>query len=813
MKIQLLIVFCLFTIFLSAQNPADLDDTFVPVNDKSADDGAAILAIQSDGKILKVGYKDGFANQIIRLNANGTRDETFFTSTNFDNNIYSIAIQSDGKIILGGNFTTFSGITTNRIIRLNADGTRDTSFNVETGFNSTVLSIVVQSNGKIIVGGDFTTFNGTAVNKIIRLNIDGTNDSSFNTGTGFNNSVSSIFIQSDGKIILGGSFTSFNGIVSNRIIQLNTDGTRSVLFNVGETGFNSNVSSIFIQLDGKIIVGGGFSSFNGIRANGIVRLNIDGSKDSSFKTGTGFSSSVSSIAIQTDRKIIVGGSFTSFNGTTVKYIIRLNADGTRDTSFNTGTGFNGSVESIAMQSDGKIIIGGGKEGFSTFNEIVANKIIRLNSDGTRDSSFNTGPWTGFNDFIKSIAIQSDGKIIVGGDFTTFNGVIVNRIIRLNTNGTRDTSFYTGIGFNGSVSSIGIQSDGKIILGGAFTNPNRIVRLNIDGSRDYSFNTGIGFDDYVSSIAVRSDGRIIVGGSFTTFNGQASNRIIGLNTDGMRDASFSLGSGFGDSVYSIAIQSDGKIIVGGSFATFNREVAQGIIRLNTSGARDRSFNPLTRSGTQVYSIAVQSNGGIIIGANFTTFDGIIRLNIDGSRDVLFNTGIVDSTVLSIAIESDGKIIVGGGFTTFNEIAANKIIRLNTDGTSDSLFNSGAGFNSSINKIAIQPDGKIVIGGYFARYMGVLVSTIVRLSGSPVLSMNKFSVNKFSLYPNPAKEFLHLNLEDSITPYYYEIYDLLGKSIKSEAVFENQIDVNNLSNGLYILKVNTSNGILTSKFLKD
>ena len=863
MKKQLLIVLCFFTLFLSAQNPANLDDAFSSVRDGSIDGNVATSAIQSDGRIIVGGNFTSYnptttsttSFRIMRLNIDGTRDFSFNTGTGFDYDINSIAIQSDGKIIVGGAFGGFNGQYASKIIRLNTDGTRDTTFNIGAGFNGLgdfVNSIAIQSDGKIIIGGKFTIYNGIASNRIIRLNIDGTRDASFKNGGlngGFDDVVKSIAIQSNGKIIVAGLFKYYNSsnftpvTVANKIIRLNADGTNDSSFYL-QAGFNNTVNSIAIQSDGKIITEGLFTTFEGIAVKKIIRLNTDGTRDSSFNLADGFNGVIESVTLQSDGKIFVGGSFSvqeyiiiggvftiTFRGFN---IIRLNTDGTTDKSFNTGIGFNNTVKSIKLQSDGNIFVGGN---FTTFDGIIANAIIRLNTNATIDTSFCIKP--GFNNAVNSIAIESSGNIIAGGNFTTFNGIAANGIIRLYPDGTKNSQFYIGTGFNGSIRSIVTQLDKKIIVGGCFptfsgNTVNNIIRFNIDGTSDTSFITGAGFDGSfgfngtngsnastgVYSMIVQSDGKIIAGGDFTTFQGITANGIIRLNTNGTRDTSFSIGTGFNSYVNAIAMQSDGKIIIGGNFTAFNGIITNRIIRLNTDGTSDTSFKvPYYGFNSDVNTIAIQSNGKIIIGGNFTTFDriaanNITRLNTGGTRDTEFVKDIgFNGTVTSIAIQSNEKIIVGGVFSTLGGKIAKGIILLNPDGTSDSLFNSGVGFNNRINTIAIQPDGKIVIGGHFGNYMGIPVKTIVRLSGSPLLSVNKFPINKLSLYPNPAKEFLHLNLEDNSTPSYYEIYDLLGKSIKSAAVFENQIDINNLSNGLYILKVKTAKGTLTNKFLKE
>ena len=189
-----------------------------------------------------------------------------------------MAVQADGKIVVGGDFTTMSGVASNRIARLNADGIPDTTFttNLGTGSNAVVYAVVVQADGRIVVGGFLTTLNGVGSNRVARLNADGTPDTTFttNVGTGFNNQVYAAAVQWDGKIVVGGFFTTLNGAISNRIARLNADGTPDTTFatNVG-TGFNNQVNSVAVGADGKIVVGGEFTTLNGVSSNRIARLN------------------------------------------------------------------------------------------------------------------------------------------------------------------------------------------------------------------------------------------------------------------------------------------------------------------------------------------------------------------------------------------------------------------------------------------------------------------------------------------------------------------------------------------------------------
>ncbi len=358
------------------------------------------------------------------------------------------------KILSVGNFTSYNGNTINRIVSLNSDSTIDSNFNVGTGFNGAVNSIAIQSDGKILAAGIFTSYNDTSRVRIARLNTDGTLDSSFTTGTGFSSTVNAIAVQSDGKIVCGGAFANYNGTRYPRITRINTDGTLDSSFNIGTglgAGFNNVVNAVTVQSDDKIVCGGNFTVYSSTTNIRIARLNTDGTIDSSFSTGSGFNLAMNAVTVQSDGKILCGGSFTSYNGTGVSRIARLNTNGIIDSSFTIGTGFNSTVIAIAVQSDGKILCGGS---FTSYNGTTRNYIARLNTDGTLDSSFTTG--TGFNSTVSAIAIQADGKIVCGGGFTTYNGTSSNYIARLNTDGILDTSFNIGTGFNSTVNALAIK---------------------------------------------------------------------------------------------------------------------------------------------------------------------------------------------------------------------------------------------------------------------------------------------------------------------------------------------------------------------
>jgi uncharacterized delta-60 repeat protein len=744
------------------------------------------IELQPDGKILVGGafteYSGVSSNHIIRLNSDGSIDESFVIGYGFNDQVFKIILQSDGKILVGGRYNEYSGVSSNFIIRLNTDGSVDNSFVIGTGFNQVVYTIALQSDGKILVGGEYNEYSGVSSNYIIRLNSDGSIDSSFDIGTGFNGSVSTIQIQTDGKILVGGGYNEYSGVSYGRIIRLNTDGSIDESFVVGD-GFNDAVRTIELQPDGKILVGGDFTSYSGVSRNFIIRLNTNGSIDTSFVIGDGFNSPVYTITLQSDEKILVGGSFTEYSGTNSNYIVRL-VENTVNSSYRTtnqlcvyaisGLTYNGnlvfdafnnqildnSVLTLEIQPDGKVLAGGD----------FTNRIIRLFPDGSIDPTFNVG--SGFNGTVYKIKILDNGKILVGGGFTSYNGYSSRYIARLNPDGSFDETFDIGTGFdnilrdievlpdgrilcggqftsfdllfsvgngfNSVVTTITLQPDGKIIVGGLFSSYNgvsrsRIIRLNTDGSIDTSFVIGSGFNTDVYSALLQPDGKIIVGGQFTSYSGTSRNRIIRLNTDGSIDNSFVIGTGFNSSiVFSLRLQSDGKILAGGGFTSYSGVSRNYIIRLNTDGSIDNSFVIGTGFGGFIYSIQLQSDGKILTGGNFSTYSGvsrgsIVRLNTNGSIDNSFVIGSgFNNIVFTIKIQTDGKILVGGNFTSYSGVSRSRIVRLNTNGSVDTSFVIGTGFNIQVNTIELQSDGKILVGGNFSTYSGVNRNNIIRLN---------------------------------------------------------------------------------------
>jgi uncharacterized delta-60 repeat protein len=719
----------------------DLDLTFDTRPKGALNSNIQGVAYQSDGKIVIVGsslfsYNGVTRPGIARINPDGSLDTSFNPGTGASG-VFAVAIQSDGKILISGTFTTYNGIIRNKLARINPDGSLDPTFNPLGGANFTPFAIAIQADGKILVGGNFTTFNSITARGIIRLNANGTIDTTFNTSNGISGGLAAVYsiaIQpSDNKILIGGDFTSYFSTANSRrnIARINTDGTNDSGFTPG-SGAGSTVRTVALQTDGKIVIGGDFNTYNSITRNGVARILTTGAIDPTFTTpsgGVGGSGpSVRSLRIQSDNNIMIAGIFTTYSGIARQSIARLATDGTLDTTFAPGTGVTGDtllVHTLAIQSpSGKIFIGGA---FEYYNGVYRKNVASINTDGSIDTAFNPG-LPGPSTTVHAIAIQpTDGKILIGGDFTTVSGTSSNRIARVNpTDATLDTTFVVGTGANDSVRCIAVQSDGKVLIGGGFTtyngvSRNRIARLNADGTLDGTFDTSGsgGADAFVLAIAVQADNKILIGGSFSTYAGVSRNRIARLNANGTLDISFTVGTGFNGSVRALTIQSSGKVLAGGDFATYNGTSAQYIARLTTTGGLDGTFT--ANPNGSIYAIAQRSTGDVLIGGQFTNYDGasqnrLVRLTVDGAHDTTFNSGGTgaNNQVSAVIAHPTGKVLIGGIFTSYNGTTRNYFARTNADGTLDSAFNPGTGPINFVRALAVQTDGQIILGGDFTSY---------------------------------------------------------------------------------------------------
>ncbi len=344
------------------------------------------------------------------------------------------------------------------------------AFNPGAGASSSIVYTAVgQTDGKIVVGGTFATLAGSARNYVGRLNPDGTLDSSL--GVSPVSHVAALAMQPDGKILMGGYFKTLNGLTIKRIARLNADGSLETAFNpsINTPGSDySSVRAIAVLTNQQILVGGDFTAISGVTRRNFGRINAAGSLDTSYALDAdGY---VLCIALQPDGKVLLGGSFTTLGGQTRNHIARLNADCSLDYLF--APGADGAVNAIAVQADGKILVGGQ---FSTLAGRSRSNLGRLNADGTVDDSFNPGA----NGPVNSLVVQPDTRIIAGGTFSTLGGQSLYNLGLLNPDGTVDARFRPWItGSSVAVNTMVLQSDKNLVVGGRFDSVDGIGRTNL-----------------------------------------------------------------------------------------------------------------------------------------------------------------------------------------------------------------------------------------------------------------------------------------------------------------------------------------------
>ena len=452
-------------------------------------------------------------------------------------------------------------------------------------------------------------------------------------------------------------------------------------------GFNNTASNkVQFLSDGDLVVGGFFANYGGSGGiSNLVRLNPDGTRDPTLGTqGTGFEfpRSVQDFEVTPTGKIWAAGDFQSFNGSSNNSalgLVLLNEDGTRDSSFTTEpNGFTGAladdVWAVTQLAGGDVLAGGI---FDAYNGNPTGGLVLLNPDGTIDSTWLASTAAGGADgMVRDIDVCSNGKIMVAGDFTTFNGSSdYNRVLRLNADGTLDTGFKAvGSGVSGGgVDSVECLRDSRAVIGGGFTNYNGVTRLGVmrleaDGSLDTSFDTNPGPDANVLAIEALPSGKVAIGGLFGNVAGQPRSRLAQLNADGSLDSSFAVGTGVCSGsaptpclsgtprVNGLAADLSGNLMVSGEMRFYNGASAEQLVLLYDSSRLPVS---VTGSGT-----VTSSPAGISCPGNCSAYfdhQQQVTLTATPASGHLFSSWSGGCSGTGACTVSAGGVSVGAKFT--------------------------------------------------------------------------------------------------------------------------------------------------------
>ena len=745
-----LLILVFFTGFVAFGQAGSLDTTFNNEMYTNYGNGhgpysSSISSIQTiteqpDGKVVLGGQFQTFnaiySGPLVRLNQNGSFDTTFQFGY-ADSDITSTKVQNDGKILVGGFFNVYNNITQLKLVRLNADGSTDNSFNIGTGLNdgasfSWVNSIVLQPDGKILIGGKFNTFNGQSSSGIVRLNSDGSLDPNFSVGLGtFGGEVTCIDLLNDGSLLVGGSFSEFNGVTSNGLIKLDPNGSVDNTFTSGMSSQN-HIKTIHSRFDGTIYIGGQFIDYGGIQRFNIALINADGSLNTTFNTDQ-LNCIVLDIQETLNGNIIVAGDFTlgTFNN-----VICLTNFGVLSSEIDFGTGTDELVNNILVQTDGAFFLGGN---FWLSQNHLRPGVIRYQNTGIID--YNFLPIPSADEFIREILQLSNNKTIIIGTFSRYNGYSSRGVARLKEDGTIDSTFYQSVDSILNVNDIVALPNGKFIISAYSNNAINVYQLLNDGTIDASYSPQIETSEYSFQFALQPDGKLLVYGSF--FHNGSPNIIQGiirLDPNGQREPNFFIPI---NNLKEMIVENNGKIVVGGYF--LEGQNLNHVRRYLPNGFQDPDFTVVYAQGSSIETvnkIIPLQNGNYLIAGGFSQINnhvtaGVAMIDQNGNDIPAFTAEGFECT--TIALLPNGKILIAGGG---NNPFITPFKRLNNDGTTDSSFVVTNAYCQGIISLVIQTDGKIIAAGNFTNgYEWRNANNIVRLNND-VLGMSPINLGVLS-----------------------------------------------------------------------
>ncbi|HEX7654258.1 MAG TPA: immunoglobulin domain-containing protein, partial [Verrucomicrobiae bacterium] len=698
------------------------------------------VAVQPDGKVLAALTLGGGVSQIVRYLPDGTQDATFDAGTvtpSGGGNVNKLAVQPDGRILVGGGiFNAFAGSPAGGLVRLLANGSRDYTFNAP--LDASANDLTVQANGRVVVASGGTT------KGFRRYEPDGTLEAKFmlDDGAVSTGAALSVAVDPTGRILAAGTFNAWNvdsthSYTRRSLALLNGDPVDLFIYQQPAPQFVTNNSPATFSVG--VAAAAGYTlqwlkngtNLAGQTGGSLAIANVTPADQGYYSVLVSSGSLVRTSAVAA--LTVVGGPVITVPpvDTSAYYqgiaTLNVGATGLAPLSFRWrfgGAFISAGTNSVLYFTNLTFAATG------TYDVVISNALNTITSapvqltvvlrQGSRDASFVVG--TGPNVAVQQLFTLPDGRSYLAGSFTTYSGINRNTLALVNADGTLNTTFSNTIAANSSVLTGGVQSDGRLVLGGAFTGWSTfatpyLARLQLNGLVDTNFtrNLGAGPNLQVNRLAIAPDDKIVIAGSFLTVDGHARTNLARLNADGSLDYTFRATN----TIYTsgpLTVQPDGKVI----FST----ASSGLVRLKLDGTPDATFTAPTFNST-LNTVVLQPDGKLLVGGFFTSAGlpnrYLTRLNADGTSDTSFNPGTnIAASVSGIQVAADGRILITGTFTTVNNQSRNYVARLNADGSLDNTFLPGtglAGGTPSDAKVSIQYNGRILLAGGFTTYDGI------------------------------------------------------------------------------------------------
>jgi len=765
---------------LSLLRAQTIDPGFKPIM-LSTPGNVRCVVQQPDGKYVALGSfkrnESGSIGLLVRFNADFTIDQSFnATVASLAGTLFSVRALSSGKLLVVGEGTlTIAGVARQDLLRLNADGTPDTSFDAGTA-STTGLGPVVEPlpNGQLLIGGSFTSYNGATRNKLVRLTTTGSVDATFTPAT-LTATVKRVAVQADGNVLVGGA----DGL---GLLRLTPNGSADASFSAPTI---RQTDDIVVQPNGSIIVGGAYAPAFGDGAS-LVRLLPNGSHDVSFLSNVVFTPFNTTdqrlLLLQPDGRLLVA--------TLTQGLVRLHTNGGFDTSFQQLRTSRSSIAGLAATASGQLLVAGSNFELPSHRSGVA----LLNTDGSLDTHF--APTLLTDGYIYALEQQADGKILAGGSFDEVNGQLVNNLVRFTADGTLDASFVAPRWLN--VQQLILQPDGKLLVAQfARTSQPAVLRLLATGAVDPSF-VAPAATNRVNQLLLQPDGKLLV---LVDTVGHGTTLPTRLTVTGRVDHTFAplLNSNY-DNAMSAALQPDGKLLLAGSF---DATATKATIRLLSTGQRDPSFSELSvDNAPEATNIVLQPDGKILLVDNF--YNRLRRLTASGQLDASFTAALPsDLEVYTLRTQPNNRILVGG--------YSRYLARLLPNGSLDNSFTSPTP-NNTVTDVQITPAGQLLVSGYFTTFDGQPRGGLVRLITTQILAVPASqAVAHTQAYPNPAHAALHLLLDADARPQRVVLFDVLGQPVltRQATTASLTLDTSCLRPGSYLLRVDYAASAVTRR----
>lgn len=784
----------------------------------------------------------------------------------------SMARTSSGKLVLFG-VTRAEGQAVNQIARYDAAGRLDQVFAANTaGYQWRVAGVAPGLNEETLVDlPNVCQLGGTVTRTgLTRLLADGRLDATFQPQPPV--SASAILVQPDGKTLVGGWFGSYGSSGASGLVRLNLDGSIDQAFSArlgaGFTGNAGNVRVLALQPDGRIVVGGDFATVAGQPQPLLARLEASGAPDRSFAPPTQATGRVNALALQPDGRILASatGGFLLRNAT--QALVRLLPSGQHDASFApyyslTPFDERSGAHTIQVQPDGRIILAGQGQSQAAWQAGYRN-LFRLLPNGGFDPAWSFVDYGPSGPGASSLVLLPNGQLVVGGFPRRYRSATstVTGIAVLDPNGVPAAGFQPRIQAPGAVADVVEQADHRLVLVGNFDEVNgvsasRLARLSATGEVDTAFTARarLGWSEMGQNtrLLVQADGKIIIGGDFATANGQPRPALARLLPDGRLDAAYAPalppGSLLSGNVFDL--DAAGRLLIN-SFAI------NGLARLTPSGQFDASFVPAW--GTYATAARVQPDGRIVVGEAAE----VRRLLPTGALDPSFalvqlagGIGGGQPRVEGIVRYPDGRLLLHGDFARLGTVTSPGIGRVSATGTPDRGFASALNtpIGASVNAAVLQPnqrvlvtglllpattqsapvlarlmpagaldptlnvnidgfprcltmlaDGALVLGGGFGTVAGQPHMGLVRLLAPNVLGTQRaVSDVALEVWPVPARDQVQLSCEATAQPLRATLRDALGRTVRTVpfAAPSLTLATADLARGFYHLQVEFAN----------